>query len=37
VKSLVLQALAEKRSAPEDLRAMEELLDRLEAGKGAKK
>jgi predicted transcriptional regulator len=37
VKSLVLQALAEKRSSAEDLKAMEELLDRLEAGKGAKK
>jgi predicted transcriptional regulator len=37
VKALVLQALAEKRSSPEDLKAMEELLDRLEAGKGAKK
>ena len=37
VKALVLQALAEKRSAPEDLKAMEELLDRLEAEKGAKK
>jgi predicted transcriptional regulator len=30
VKALVLQALAEKRSSPEDLKAMEELLDRLE-------
>jgi predicted transcriptional regulator len=37
VKALVLQALADTRSSPEDLRAMEELLDRMEAGKGAKK
>jgi predicted transcriptional regulator len=33
VKALVLQALADKRSSPEDLKAMEELLDRLEAKK----
>jgi len=33
VKALVLQALAEKRSSPEDLKAMEELLDRLEEKK----
>jgi predicted transcriptional regulator len=33
VKALVLQALAEKRSSPEDLKAMEELLDRLEGKK----
>ncbi|HLY20446.1 MAG TPA: BlaI/MecI/CopY family transcriptional regulator [Bryobacteraceae bacterium] len=33
VKSLVLQALAAKKSSPEDLEAMEKLLDRFEGGK----
>ena|SRR5579871_1808595 len=32
VKSLVLQALASKRSSKEDLEAIEELLDRFERG-----
>jgi hypothetical protein len=29
----VLQALAEKKSSPEELEAMEQLLDRIEGGK----
>ncbi len=33
VRALVLQALAEKKSSPEELDAMEELLDRFEGGK----
>jgi predicted transcriptional regulator len=33
VKSLVLQALAAKKSSPEELEAMENLLDRIEGGK----
>jgi BlaI family transcriptional regulator, penicillinase repressor len=33
VRALVLQALAEKRSSPEELDAMEKLLDRFEGGK----
>jgi BlaI family transcriptional regulator, penicillinase repressor len=33
VKGLVLQALAAKRSSPEELREMEKLLDRIEEGK----
>jgi predicted transcriptional regulator len=33
VRTLVLQALAEKRSTPEELAAMEKLLDRFEGGK----
>jgi BlaI family transcriptional regulator, penicillinase repressor len=32
VKALVLQALAGKKSSPEELAAMEELLDRFEGG-----
>lgn len=32
VKTLVLQALATKRSSPEELEAMEKLLDRIEGG-----
>jgi len=32
VKALVLQALAAKRSSPEELEAMEKLLDRFEGG-----
>jgi len=32
VKSLVLQALASKRSSKEELEAIEELLDRFERG-----
>lgn len=33
VKALVLQALATKKSSPEELEAMEKLLDRIEGGK----
>lgn len=33
VKALVLQALESKRSSPEELEAMEKLLDRFEGGK----
>jgi predicted transcriptional regulator len=33
VKALVLQALAAKKSSPEELEAMEKLLDRIEGGK----
>jgi BlaI family transcriptional regulator, penicillinase repressor len=33
VKALVLQALEAKRSSPEELEAMEKLLDRFEGGK----
>jgi BlaI family transcriptional regulator, penicillinase repressor len=33
VKSLVLQALATKRSTPEELQQIEKLLDRIEGGK----
>jgi len=33
VRTLVLQALAEKRSSPEELAAMEKLLDHFEGGK----
>ena len=33
VKDLVLQALATKKSTPEELEAMEKLLDRFEGGK----
>jgi predicted transcriptional regulator len=33
VKALVLQALATKKSSPEELEAMEKLLDRFEGGK----
>ncbi|HTT62393.1 MAG TPA: BlaI/MecI/CopY family transcriptional regulator [Bryobacteraceae bacterium] len=33
LKALVLQALAAKKSTPEELQAMEELLDRFEGGK----
>jgi BlaI family penicillinase repressor len=33
VKALVLQALATQKSSPEELEAMEELLDRFEGGK----
>jgi len=33
VKTLVLQALAAKKSSPEELEAMEKLLDRFEGGK----
>jgi predicted transcriptional regulator len=33
VKALVLQALATKKSTPEELDAMEKLLDRIEGGK----
>ena len=33
VKALVLQALAAKKSSPQELEAMEELLDRIEGGK----
>src|SRR5580704_10099036 len=33
VRTLVLQALAEKRSSPEELAAMEKLLDRIEGDK----
>ena len=33
VKALVLQALAAKKSSPEELEAMEKLLDRFERGK----
>jgi BlaI family transcriptional regulator, penicillinase repressor len=33
VRTLVMQALAEKRSSPEELAAMEKLLDRFEGGK----
>jgi predicted transcriptional regulator len=33
VKALVLQALAAKKSSPEELEAMERLLDRIEGGK----
>jgi BlaI family transcriptional regulator, penicillinase repressor len=33
VKALVLQALAAKKSSPEELEAMEKLLDRFEGGK----
>jgi predicted transcriptional regulator len=33
VKALVLQALAAKKSSPEELDAMEKLLDRIEGGK----
>jgi BlaI family transcriptional regulator, penicillinase repressor len=33
VKALVLQALAAKKSTPEELDAMEKLLDRIEGGK----
>jgi hypothetical protein len=33
VKALVLQALATKKSSPEELEAMESLLDRIEGGK----
>jgi predicted transcriptional regulator len=32
VKALVLQALATKRSSPEDIKAIEKLLDRIEGG-----
>jgi len=32
VKALVLQALATRRSTPEELEAMEKLLDRMEGG-----
>ena len=33
VRALVLQALATKKSSPEELAAMEKLLDRIEGGK----
>ena len=33
VKALVMQALATRRSTPEELEAMERLLDRIEGGK----
>jgi BlaI family transcriptional regulator, penicillinase repressor len=33
LKALVLQALAEKKSSPEELEAMEKLLDRIEGDK----
>jgi BlaI family penicillinase repressor len=33
VKALVLQALAAKKSSPQELEAMEKLLDRIEGGK----
>jgi predicted transcriptional regulator len=33
VKALVLQALATKKSSPEELEAMEKLLDRIEGGR----
>jgi hypothetical protein len=33
VKALVLQALAAKKSSPEELEAMEKLFDRIEGGK----
>ena len=33
LKALVLQALAAKKSSPEELEAMEKLLDRIEGGK----
>jgi len=33
LKALVLQALAAKKSSPEDLEAMEKLLDRIEGDK----
>jgi predicted transcriptional regulator len=32
VKTLVMQALSTKKSSPEDLEAMERLLDRFEGG-----
>ena len=34
VKTLVLQALATKKSSPEELEAIEKLLDRMERGGG---
>jgi hypothetical protein len=33
VKALVLQALATRKSSPEELETMEKLLDRIEGGK----
>src|ERR1700733_5512836 len=36
-RAMVLQALSEKKTSPQDLKEIEKLLDRLEAEKGEKK